>query len=69
MLFLELDRFTYNDEGESPDEFSTCANAECRRTLYVGDEIINHYGSVCCNDIRCLIEVTGSKQEIAGDIN
>jgi len=64
---LELDRFKYKDEGESPEEFSTCANGDCRRTLYVGDEILEHYGLVCCKSLMCLIAITETNVQIASN--
>ncbi|ALS22083.1 hypothetical protein [Paenibacillus naphthalenovorans] len=60
-----MDRFEYRDEGESPEEFSTCANENCRKTLYIGDEILEHYGLVCCRNINCLIAITETKEMIA----
>lgn len=64
-----LDRFnTYEDSSyEEPEEFSTCSNSDCRQQILVGDEYIEHYGSVCCNNLRCLIATTESMLKVAGE--
>jgi hypothetical protein len=61
-----MDRFQYR-EREEPKEFSTCANPDCRRQIFVGDEYIDHYGYISCPELKCLIKVTESTLRIAGD--
>ncbi|MCR8641365.1 hypothetical protein NV379_01730 [Paenibacillus sp. N1-5-1-14] len=64
---MNLDRFNENffwnkfPIKDEPEEFSTCANNNCRKTLYIGDEALEHYGYVCCKELDCLIAVSGSK--------
>jgi hypothetical protein len=68
-----LDRFDDEHMGvrypiqDEPEVYSECANPKCMKDIYVGDYCYDYYGSVCCDDLSCLVAITESKLIVAGE--
>lgn len=68
-----MDRFNtdedekFNSRFEEPDVFSTCSNPLCMKEILLGDEYIDYYGLIACNNLICLIATTDSVLKVAGE--
>lgn len=45
--------------------FSRCM--ACNEPIYEGDEVVLHFGMVCCDKRSCILKATGSELIIAGE--
>lgn len=63
-----MDRFQSglpDKQEHEPKLKGNCAN--CKKEIYEGDQYIDHYGIICCDDLDCLCNITDSEMKIAGE--
>lgn len=59
-----LDRFS-EGKDEKPKLFSNCCT--CDKELFIGDEIVEWYGQVACDEYKCVLKMVDAQRKVAED--
>ncbi len=58
----------YPDRQETElQEFTTCSNPKCKKSLYLGDYAIDWNGTICCDDKLCILGMIDAREVILED--